>query len=240
MKNKTIILTCDDETIAGTSKEQEYLKYAHKNNQNILGECHYPFEMSLIAPEKLVQAVMSFKPDSIIVDENYIFSDLYLDGKITRMFKERDVHILYTDERMTEIRESISEDDKIRIKEAVNYALKESGIEIEECLQRKAVAIVTRSNDTDEVKKLLEKFAMDDKVSSICVFEMEEFADEMKPVINKAIDDHNVREIVILDGELVNSALEEYMQELQSQRNIEVSLHQKLKMNYDESICFIC
>lgn len=78
MKNKTIILTADQESIMNTELGEKYTAYAKENDLNLVAVIHYAFAMPFASPEVFVDEVMKAKPDVILTDEVVFYMPIYI------------------------------------------------------------------------------------------------------------------------------------------------------------------
>lgn len=224
MKNKTIILTAENENNIEDKQREKYFQYAKENGLELTEEIHYPFAMPFADPEIFVKEVMKAKPDIILTDDEvFLYANLYHDGKIIEMFEEKGVNVINTEIEMelSKLNDQFTDEFKARFKNAVHYAFAMTfSQEITECLG-KNVAIICNSEQKDEAD-MVAGYLKSSGVESISCFIADEINDNVTAIMDQKIREKNINSIIVYEGKQTNDTLKNYLSALDSNRNVNV------------------
>lgn len=231
MKNKTIILTAEYESIMKGKQGEKYIQYAKENKLSLIAELHYSFVMPFSDPERFVEEVMKAKPDIILTDdEMFLYANLYHDGKIAELFEEKGVTVLHMEIEMelSKLNEQFDDEFKARFKNAVHYAFaKTFSQESAENLGQNLV-IISNGTQKDEMFKLIDHLKSNG-TRDISYFVTAEFDENMTEKINQVIKEKDISSIIIYENGQMNKTLADYLSTLICERNIDVYFGEQIQ-----------
>lgn len=195
MKNAIYLTPLEDELNSRERMEVEL--FARKHELRVVGESHYPFSVPILNPDDFINVLLNMNADTFIFDDEcLIFADIYNDGEIVKNIKEKGITI-YNKELDCELEaicSVLNKDLKNRMKNAVTKALEElyqSGEQI--------AVMTTNAENKDFIKYangLSEKTHT--RILTICI---DEYCDEMKPVIERFLKEKNIDKLIVYDEE---------------------------------------
>lgn len=231
MKNKTIILNANTDSVIGTEQGDKYFEYAKQNDLNLVAELHYSFVMPFTSPERFVEEVMKAKPNTILTDdEAFLFANLYHDGRIIELFEEKGVTVLHTgiEMELSKLNEQFDDEFKKTFKKAIRYAFaKTFSQESAENLGQNLV-IISNGTQKDEMFKLIDHLKSKG-TRDISYFLTTEFDENMIEKINQVINEKDISSIIIYENGQMNKTLADYLSTLICERNIDVYFGEQIQ-----------
>lgn len=224
MKNAIYLTPFEDELDSLERMEVEH--FARKYDLRLVGESHYPFIVPILNPHDFVNILSDMNADTFICDDKcLIYADIYNDGEITNSIKKKGITVFHKklNCELEAICSVMSEEMKNSIKHAVSNSLQELN---QESIGQ--IAVLTNNTEREEFSRYIEMLSekFETKVPTIC---MNDYYDEMKPVLENYIKSNNIEKIVIYDEEMMIPEFIEVMNQLSV--NIESRKEFDLEMN---------
>lgn len=208
MKDAIYLTPLKDELNSRERMEAEL--FARKYDLRVIGESHYPFSVPILNPDDFVNVLLNMNADTFIFDDEcLIFADIYNDGEIVKNIKEKGITI-YNKELDCELEAIcfvLNKDLKNRMKNAVTKAL-------EELYQGgEQIAVMTTNAENKDFIKYANGLSgkTHTRILTICI---DEYCDEMKPIIERFLKEKNIDKLIVYDEEIISPEFKEAMEEL--------------------------